>query len=79
MGLFELFFTTVYALLGVAGFLPGKPDTHGLAGMADMGTDARMLKVLPGMLELGTMDHTVHILLGAIFLIAGLITKASDH
>jgi len=47
--------------------------------MADMGTDARLFKVLPGMLELGTMDHNVHILLGAVFLIAGLMTKASDH
>jgi hypothetical protein len=38
-------------------------------------TDARLLKVLPGVLEFGTSDHAVHILLGAIFLIGGLMTK----
>ena len=76
--MFCLVFGAVYALLGVAGFLLGKPDTPGLAGMADMGADPRLLKVLPGTLELGTMDHTVHILLGAVFLIAGFMTKASN-
>src|SRR5688500_8477871 len=77
--MFCLVFGVVYALLGVAGYLLGKPDTPSLAGMADMGPDARLFKVLPGMLELGTMDHNVHILLGAVFLIAGLMTKASDN
>ena len=76
--MFCLVFGAVYALLGVAGFLLGKPDTASLAGMADMGTDARLFKVLPGALELGTMDHAVHILLGAVFLIPGFMTKASE-
>lgn len=61
---FCLVFGSVYGLLGIAGFLLGAPDTH-------------LLNVLPGTLELGTMDHIVHIALGAIFLLAGLMTTAS--
>lgn len=70
---FCIVFGAVYLLLGVAGFVAGGADSpsDGVPGP----TDARMLKVLPGMLELGTMDHVVHILLGAIFLIGGLMTK----
>lgn len=70
---FCIVFGAVYLLLGVAGFVAGGDGTptEGVPGPAD----ARLLKVLPGMLELGTMDHIVHILLGGIFLIGGLATK----
>jgi uncharacterized protein DUF4383 len=51
-------FGTVYLLLGVVGFALGD------------GTD-RMFEVIPGQLMLGTMDHVVHIALGAVFLIGG--------
>jgi hypothetical protein len=51
-------FGAVYLLLGVAGFLFGD------------GAD-RMLSVIPGQLELGTMDHVIHVLLGAAFLVGG--------
>src|SRR5687767_7087758 len=61
---FCLLFGVVYALLGVAGFLLGAPDTY-------------LLSVIPGTLELGTMDHIVHIALGTVFLLAGLMTRAS--
>ena len=72
--LFCLIFGAVYALLGIVGFLAGSPGSPS-AGVPGP-TDDRLFKVLPGMLELGTMDHVVHILLGAIFLVAGLMTKA---
>lgn len=70
---FCIVFGAVYLLLGVAGFVAGGDGTptEGVPGPAD----GRLLKVLPGMLELGTMDHIVHILLGGIFLIGGLATK----
>ena len=70
---FCIVFGAVYLLLGVAGFVAG--------GDADPSTgvpgphDARLLKVIPGMLELGTMDHAVHVLLGVVFLIGGFMTK----
>lgn len=61
---FCLVFGAVYLLLGVAGFLLG---TGG----------ERMLHVIPGTLEFGTMDHVIHVLLGGIFLIGGLMTGSS--
>ena len=68
---FCVVFGAVYLLLGVAGFVAGSPGDPGVPGPHD----ARLLKVIPGQLELGTMDHAVHILLGAIFLIGGLMTR----
>lgn len=53
-------FGAVYLLLGVVGFVLGE------------GAD-RMFTVIPGQLELGTMDHVVHILLGAVFLAGGFL------
>ena len=60
--LFCLIFGIVYLLLGVVGFLLGTGDM-------------KMFVVIPGRLELGTMDHIIHIALGAIFLIGALLTK----
>lgn len=59
---FCLVFGAVYLLLGIAGFAAGDGDM-------------RMLRVIPGQLELGTMDHIIHVLLGAIYLIGGLMTR----
>lgn len=75
--LFCLVFGAVYLLLGVAGFLLGVDHQHTIAGIAQShGTDTHLLQVIPGQLELATMDHIVHILLGIVFLIGGLLTKA---
>jgi hypothetical protein len=59
---FDLAFGAVYALLGVAGFIAGTGDD-------------RMLN-LGGLLHLGMRDHAIHILLGVVYLIGGLLTKA---
>lgn len=61
---FCIVFGIVYTLLGVVGFLAGE------------GAD-RMMTVIPGQLELGTMDHVVHVLLGVIFLIGGFMTRTA--
>ena len=71
--MFCLVFGVVYLLLGLAGFLFGGQGTPGVPGPVD----ARLLKVLPGVLEFGTADHGVHILLGAVFLLGGFLTKAA--
>ena len=60
--MFCIVFGIVYALLGVCGFLLGS------------GAE-RMLKI-DDLLMLGTMDHIVHILLGVLYLIGGLATRA---
>jgi hypothetical protein len=59
--LFCIVFGIVYLLLGVVGFLLGTGDD-------------RTFNVL-GLLHLGTMDHLIHIALGAIYLIGGFLTK----
>jgi asparagine N-glycosylation enzyme membrane subunit Stt3 len=73
--LFCLVFGAVYGLLGIAGFLLGAPGTPSMPGMA---ADDRLFKVLPGALELGTSDHTFHILLTIVYIVAALMTK-TDH
>lgn len=71
---FCLVFGAVYLLLGIAGFVAGGDGdvTPGVPGPAH---DARILKVLPGQLELGTMDHIIHVIFGVIFLIGAFATK----
>ena len=59
---FCIVFGAVYLLLGIAGFVPGSGE-------------GRMLTVLPGQLELGTVDHVIHVIFGALFLIGGFATK----
>jgi hypothetical protein len=59
---FCIVFGVVYALLGVCGFVLGS------------GTD--WLLKLDDLLMFGKMDHIVHILLGVIYLIGGLATRA---
>jgi hypothetical protein len=72
---FCIAFGAVYVLLGIAGF------ALGAAGGPSIGVpgphDAHMLKVLPGMLEFGSVDHIIHVLLGALFIIGGVTTKTA--
>lgn len=64
---FCIVFGVVYGLLGLLGFVMGHP-----------GPD-RMLTVIPDQLMLGRMDHIVHIVLGALFLIGGLAPTPVIH
>ncbi len=60
---FCLVFGAVYLLLGVVGFLLGNPERM------------RELTIIDNRLILGTVDHIIHIALGAIFLIGALLTS----
>ena len=70
---FNLVFGAVYMLLGVAGFIAGG-QAEPTAGVPGPG-GPYLWKVIAGMLELGTVDHLVHILLGLVFVIGGLLTN----
>ena len=73
--LFCIIFGVVYGLLGVAGFLLG----HGGAHTVDVpahGQDSSLFAALPGTLELASVDHIFHLVLGVVFLIGGFLTKA---
>lgn len=71
--LFCLVFGIVYALIGVAGFLLGSQDSPsaGVPGPAS----TYMFKPVQNHLELGTSDHILHIVLGAVFIIGALLTR----
>ena len=75
--LFCIVFGIVYGLLGVAGYALGTDRQHTLAGVSHGGTDSNLLQVIAGQLELASMDHGLHILLGLVFLVGGLLTKAN--
>ena len=61
---FCILFGVVYGLLGICGYLLGSGPDRMFEALAALG------------LHLGTMDHIVHILLGVLYLIGGLMTKA---
>ena len=65
--MFCLVFGAVYLLLAVAGFVFGSPGGQ---------HNEVLLRVIPGTLELGTMDHVIHVLFGVIYLIGGFMTRA---
>lgn len=74
--LFCIIFGVVYGLLGVAGFLLGGSGGAHTVDVPAHGADSSLFKALPGSLELASMDHIVHLLLAAVFLIGGFLTRA---
>jgi hypothetical protein len=49
----------------------------GILGQFVLGAGADKMWNVLGILELGKMDHLIHILLGVVFLVGGLLTKKS--
>ncbi len=39
------------------------------------GYNEHMFRIIPGVLELGSMDHLLHFIIGAVFLIAAALTR----
>lgn len=56
-----------YALHAISGFVLGEPGNPGV-GYAMR--DQTLLKIMPGFLELGQVDHTVHAFLALFFMTA---------
>lgn len=70
-----------YTLMGVAGFLLGvravsltRPTVSGAPAET-----AFLWKPLPGRFELGTVDHSVHLLVGVIYLASAYFTLRKHH
>lgn len=63
----------VFAGLGAAGFYWGAP---GLPTLATAGVDPHLFRPIPGLVELGTADHVVQLLLGAVFGAAACVEAA---
>jgi|SRR5436309_951874 len=60
---FCMVFGAVYGVLGLTGFVAGGSDYT--------------FTIIPGALVLGAMDHALNLILGAIFLAAGLAERAA--
>lgn len=56
---------TIYGAAGILGFFLGH---QGIPSLGNMAEDNYLWKIIPAVLELGTVDHILHILFGAIFL-----------
>lgn len=64
---FALGFGIVYGLLGLAGFVVGEP---GYPGVGHMEADDNLMRIIPNVLEFGTVDHLVHIALASVLLLS---------
>lgn len=62
---FNLGFGILYALIGIVGFVLGEP---GYPSVGHLEADQNLFRVIPNFLELGTIDHTFHILIGGFLL-----------
>ncbi len=72
---FAVAFGVVYGLLGIAGFVIGQP---GYPGVGHMEADQNLLRVIPNVLEFGTMDHSVHLIISAAFLFSAYAWKKKN-
>jgi len=70
--MFSWIFGLVYGLLGVAGMVFGRP---GVPALHNMGTDPKLLTVIPNVLELGRNDHILHMVIGVVFIATALMAR----
>jgi hypothetical protein len=58
-----LSFGTLFAFLGIAGFVIGQP---GLPAVGNSTSEQSLIRIVPNILEFGTMDHGIHLLLSLV-------------
>ncbi|MBO9667210.1 MAG: DUF4383 domain-containing protein [Bdellovibrio sp.] len=63
-------FGSIYGLLGVLGFVVGVPGRPSMGALAE---DRFLWRIVPEKLEFASRDHIIHLILGAVFLLSGLI------
>jgi hypothetical protein len=69
---FSLGFGVFYGLLGLSGLLFGEP---GYPGVGHMEADESLLRIIPNVLEFGTVDHTIHVFISGVFLTTAYLSK----
>jgi hypothetical protein len=75
--LFSYLFGAFYLGLGVVGYWLGMvQSTHLPPHVAD-GYNEHMFRVIPGYLELGSVDHLLHFVIGAAYLIGAVMTRSN--
>jgi hypothetical protein len=73
---FCIVFGSVYGLLGLAGFIIGTP---GYPGVGHMEADQNLLRIIPNVFEVGTIDHIFHIMLSAVLLFTAYAWKKASR
>lgn len=78
---FCLIFGVLYLGLAVIGYWFGynHGETYLPDAAADHGFNENMFHMIPGALELGTMDHIIHFLIGGIYIISAALTKTRKN
>lgn len=75
---FDYFFGAFYLLLGFVGYMFGLTSDSTLpANVTEGAYNERMFHAVRGFLELGTIDHAVHVLIGLVFIVAAYLTRAN--
>jgi mannose/fructose/N-acetylgalactosamine-specific phosphotransferase system component IID len=74
---FCLVFGVLYLGLAVIGYWFGynHGETFLPDSASDRGYNENMFRMIPGVLELGTMDHIIHFFIGGLYIISALLTK----
>ncbi len=67
-------FGALFGLVGVAGFIIGQP---GFPGVGDPASDDNLLRIIPNVLEYGTVEHLANLIRGGVFLIGAMAYKTS--
>lgn len=75
--MFGFGFGFLYLSLGVTGYWLGynHMETFLPPSVADHAYNQDMFRMIPGALELGTIDHLIHFVIGAIYIAAAALTK----
>lgn len=79
--MFGFGFGFFYLSLGVIGYWLGynHMETFLPPTVADHAYNQDMFRMIPGALELGTIDHLVHFVIGAVYIIAAALTKTKTN
>lgn len=77
--LFGFAFGAFYLLLGAVGYwLGGLHRSSELPlDLQSGGVNENMFRMIPGVLELGSIDHGLHVVIGLIFIIAAALTRGN--
>ncbi|HXH32644.1 MAG TPA: hypothetical protein VNJ01_17735 [Bacteriovoracaceae bacterium] len=66
-------FGALFGLVGVAGFIIGQP---GYPSVGNLAPDTNLLRIIPNVLEYGTIEHLMNLIRGGIFLIGAMAYKS---
>jgi hypothetical protein len=75
--LFSLVFGFFYLGLGVVGYWLGMHSATNLPPEVAQGYNEHMFRMIPGYLELGSIDHLIHVVIGAVYIIGALLTRGN--